>query len=436
MRKPRSGPGVAEYFDNVVLVGVDAKIARNLERLAHDRLGIHFGVREQRPRRRQGVVAARADRRNAALRLDHVAVAREHERRLGIGHDHHGLKMPQRAVRAPELGKLNRSAHQVAGVLLEHPLKPLKQREGIGRGAGKAHQNAVVKDAAHLARGRLEDHVSQVGVYTSTVGEDTTLVNTFATDAFREACEMAYAWSQAGYSNPEGSANTLGHDAVVMSGQSKGVIMGHSATVEGIAEMFTENNTYGGTFDAVQIAISDMTTNTLTYGVAYTSENVADAAKMMSLIWTDEFIASSLIYGAEDVSYVWNDDHTFIEYPEGLDMNTVPYTNMYTSGAFGNQFLLYPWDEVDEEEDNFPLELMEQAWYPKSFGFIPDSSNVSTQVAAVSNVYDQYYDVLTYGDVDPAEYLPMFLSELETAGINDIIAEYQTQLDAWLETLE
>ena len=82
------------------------------------------------------------------------------------------------------------------------------------------------------------------------------------------------------------------------------------------------------------------------------------------------------------------------------------------------------------------MELMEQAWYPKSFGFIPDSSNVSTQVAAVSNVYDQYYDVLTYGDVDPAEYLPMFLSELETAGINDIIAEYQTQLDAWLETLE
>ena len=49
---------------------------------------------------------------------------------------------------------------------------------------------------------------------------------------------------------------------------------------------------------------------------------------------------------------------------------------------------------------------MEQAWYPQSFGFIPDSSNVSTQVAAVSNVYDQYYDVLTYGDVDPAEYLP------------------------------
>ena len=102
---------------------------------------------------------------------------------------------------------------------------------------------------------------------------------------------------------PEGSANTLGHDAVVMSGQSKGVIMGHSdSTVEGIAEMFTENNTYGGTFDAVEIATSDMSTNTLTYGVAYTSENVAAAAEMMSLIWTDEFIASSLIYGWRTMS--------------------------------------------------------------------------------------------------------------------------------------
>ena len=90
-----------------------------------------------------------------------------------------------------------------------------------------------------------------------------------------------------------------------------------------------------------------MTTNSLTYGGAYTYENVAAADKMMRLIWTDEYIASSLIYGAEDVSYVWNGGHTFIEYREGLDMNTVPYTNMYTSGALGNQFLLYPWDAVE-----------------------------------------------------------------------------------------
>ena len=283
----------------------------------------------------------------------------------------------------------------------------------------------------------FEDHVSPVGIYTATVGDSSELVNTYSTDAFREACEMAYEWSQAGYSDPEGSANTLSHDAIVLSGQSKGVIMGHAYSIETIEKMFTGNNTYGATFKAVEIATSDMSTNTLTYGIAYTSENVAAAAEMMSLIWTDEFIASTLIYGLENESWVWNADKTSIEYPEGLDINTVPYTALYSCGSFGNQFLLYPMDANTSAEDKvFMKELIDNAWYPPLFGFIPDSSNVSTQVAAVSNIYDQYYNVLTYGDVDPTEYLPQFLSELETAGINDIIAEYQAQADAWLETLE
>ena len=46
--------------------------------------------------------------------------------------------------------------------------------------------------------------------------------------------------------------------------------MGHAYSIETIENMFTSNNTYGGTFKAVEIATSDMTTNTLTYGVAYT----------------------------------------------------------------------------------------------------------------------------------------------------------------------
>ena len=39
------------------------------------------------------------------------------------------------------------------------------------------------------------------------------------------------------------------------------------------------------------------------------------------------------------------------------------------------------------------------------------------------------------GDVNPDEFLPKFLEELETAGINDIIAEYQSQVDEWLKTI-
>lgn len=279
----------------------------------------------------------------------------------------------------------------------------------------------------------FEDHTSTVGTYTATVGDSTQLVNYFATDAFKKGVELAYQHRQAGYADPEGSTNTQSHDALVLSGSSKGVIMGHAYSLETIDQMFTMNNTYGATFKSVEIARSDMATNTLTYGIPYTSGNPSAAAKMLNLIWTDEVVANALIYGLEGESWEWNADHTSIQYPDGLDINTVPYTALYTCGAFGNQFLLYGFDGNTSESDKvFMKELLDEAWYPPLFGFIPSSEKVSTQVAAVSNVYNQYFKPLTYGDVNPDDVLPQFLADLEEAGINDIIAEYQSQVDAWL----
>lgn len=279
----------------------------------------------------------------------------------------------------------------------------------------------------------FETHTSLVGTYFATVGDDPTLVNYFTTDAFKEGIKKAYEHRQKGYVDPEGSTNTQSHDALVMSGAVKGVIMGHAYSIDTIEKMFTGNNSYGAKFKAVQIATSDMTTNTLTYGIPYTSKNPAKAAEMMNLIWTDEFIASTLIYGLEGKSWVWNEDHTSIEYPEGLGIDSVPYTALYTCGAFGNQFLLYGFDQNTSEADKgFMKELIDNAWYPPLFGFIPDSTNVSTQIAAISNVYNQYYNTLVYGDVDPDVYLPQFLDALDQAGINDVLKEYQSQVDAWL----
>ena len=281
------------------------------------------------------------------------------------------------------------------------------------------------------------DHTSQIGTYTATVGDDTTVVNYYATDAYKRGVERAYKWVQNGWCDPEGSNNTLGHDALVLSGSAKGVIMGHAYSIETCDAMFDDNSKAhtenGIDFGCVQIGISDMATNGLVYGVAYTSPNPAAAAKLMNIIWTDEFVASALIYGLEGVSYVWNEDHTSIEWPEGLNMGTVPYSALYTCGAFGNQFLLYGMDSNTSESDKqFMKDLMDQSWYPRQFGFTPSTENVQTQVAAVANIVNQYNTTLTYGEEDPAEVLPEFLADLEAAGINDIVADYQAQLDAWL----
>jgi len=278
-----------------------------------------------------------------------------------------------------------------------------------------------------------EMDISTIGTYAATIGSDPTLVNFYETEAFKKAIYTAYDWRNKGYLDPEGSANTLSHDAVVMGGNSKGVIMGHSADAAGIGDMFDKMNTYGADFEAVTIGFSDLYTDTVGVGISYTSGNPAAAADFIDLLYTDEFVWCSLIYGAEGQDYVWNEDRTVCDYPEGLDGNTIPYPLMYSCGIIGNGFQGLPFENTDSgSSGEYGMELMQNAWCPPLYGFTPSTANVATQVAAVSNVVDQYLKVLTFGDVDPDEFYPQFLDALKVAGIDDIIADYQAQADAWL----
>ena len=54
------------------------------------------------------------------------------------------------------------------------------------------------------------------------------------------------------------------------------------------------------------------------------------------------------------------------------------------------------------------------------------------QISAVSNVRSKYYKALITGAVDPEEYIPLLLQEMEDAGSAEVIAEMQRQVDAWL----
>ena len=69
-----------------------------------------------------------------------------------------------------------------------------------------------------------------------------------------------------------------------------------------------------------------------------------------------------------------------------------------------------------------------------ALGFSFDAANVSDEISACSAVVDQYINslLLALGDTDAL--YSEFLAALEKAGIDDVIAEKQSQLNAWLET--
>ncbi|MBR0137086.1 MAG: ABC transporter substrate-binding protein [Erysipelotrichaceae bacterium] len=281
--------------------------------------------------------------------------------------------------------------------------------------------------------------VCQIGSYAATVGESTTLVNYYKTDAFKKAIELAYDYRQKGYADPEGSMNTSSHDQVVMTGRSKGVIMGHSAEADGIAAMFTKTADYGDgvthNFGAVTIGIGDLYTDTLGIGIAQKCKDPKSAAKFINLLYTDEFVWNSLMYGAEGDHYIWNADHTKVTYPVVMNFNNAPYNCIYSCGMIGNGFQMWGQDGSDESgsNPNYGKELMQTAWCPPLYGFTPVQTNVLDEISACSNVVDKYLNSMTYGDENPADLYPKFIAELEAAGIDKIIADYQTQVDQWVQ---
>src|SRR6185295_8096031 len=117
------GSFTLEYLDLELGVGVDADLGGDLERFPDDLPRGQLRVLHQRPGRRHGEGAARADPDDAVVRLDDVALPRDQQRALLVRDQQEGLQAPQEAVGAPFLRKVDRRLRDVPLRLLEHPLE-------------------------------------------------------------------------------------------------------------------------------------------------------------------------------------------------------------------------------------------------------------------------------------------------------------------------
>ncbi|NCB36244.1 MAG: DUF3502 domain-containing protein, partial [Clostridia bacterium] len=81
---------------------------------------------------------------------------------------------------------------------------------------------------------------------------------------------------------------------------------------------------------------------------------------------------------------------------------------------------------------DWELEQNKNAKTSVAMGFTFDSSPVKAEYTAVTNVIEQYLPGLICGSADPKTEIPLFLERLADAGLGEIIAQKQAQLDAWL----
>ncbi len=275
-----------------------------------------------------------------------------------------------------------------------------------------------------------DDYYQPVGVL---IDYETTLVDLYSSDLFRERCELVRSWYEEGLVMQDAATTTSDAAELMSSGNYFCYVASYSYPEEDTAASL-EAQCGGYSIGAKIIGEAYLDTsdiNALTWMVASNSKNAETALAFLNLTFTDEDICNLLIYGIEGRDYVWNDDGT-VSYPEGEDSTTVPYTAQLSCGTLGNYFIMYPLEGTDPDSLEWELEQNQSAKTSVAMGFTFDSSSLKTQYTAVANVIAQYLPGLECGSLDPETEIDNFVNALNNAGYQDILNAKQEQLDAWL----
>ncbi|NLT15755.1 MAG: ABC transporter substrate-binding protein [Clostridiales bacterium] len=267
------------------------------------------------------------------------------------------------------------------------------------------------------------------------IGSDPKVVNLYSTDIYKKYIDLMHSWYEKGYMPMDVSTSTAQATELMKAGRLFSTYGGYADGTGGPTVGTLWSFLLGKNIDGKQIATPyvDTSATSLAMCVSSKSANPEAAVKFLNILYTDEFVINTLLYGIEGEDYVKVSEHV-IALPEGLTPDTVGYTAALTSGVMGSNSLM--WVNTSEEDyASVQKAIAMNATSEKSpfFGFVFDPTNVMNEMTALSNVASQYLPGLQCGSSDPAEVLPQFIKALEDAGIDKVIAEKQTQLDAWIK---
>lgn len=267
--------------------------------------------------------------------------------------------------------------------------------------------------------------------------DSTTVVNEFETDTYKDYVTKMAEWYDAGYIYKDAATDTQGSAAMMKAGNTfsyataiKPGFLVEANAANGVEcyAMYFGTNIEGG-YSTTNVSFFDT-------GIATNSMDPDMAFKFVSALYTDPVVMNLWQNGIEGVNYQVLDDGTAY-FVDGEDAANFTY-HMNTGWAMGNQFISYVWNDGSKTADYWEKLADHNTWaqYSPAFGFMWDSTNFSTQIAACTNVLNQYRAALETGSVgvDGVEdTLKAMNDALYASGLQDIMDEKQVQLDAWIE---
>ena len=258
---------------------------------------------------------------------------------------------------------------------------------------------------------------------------DTKVINLYETPEYKAICNTMYDWYKKGLILPDAATNTTNGVTLIKNDKAFALVTNQKPGFANQQAGQTGKEMYA-------IALTEPYTNTyqvnnFLWTISTNCEDPVSAMKMLNLMYTDADVANLLIWGIEGKHYVKTDVPNIIDYPAGVDSSNTGW-GLNLGWEMGNQFLSYVWKGDSPDLMTELAAFNKSARVSKAMGFVFDSTSVKAEIAALTNVVNQYKLGLECGQSNPEETLPKFIADLKANGIDKVITEKQKQLDTYL----
>lgn len=207
---------------------------------------------------------------------------------------------------------------------------------------------------------------------------------------------------------------------------------------------YMQEHLYGDAFTTKMKMYDTIWTDTSNFhsaGTAISSKCAEPERAMMllNLLNTDSKLATMMRFGIEGTHYTYDDEDkmTFEGTKNDVSSGDRPYYYWYMAGV-GNLTIVNAPEDLTGPDNIMITNMMEynnSCLSGNHMGFVFDTKPVVNEVAACTNVVAEYQNELVKGQCssqeEVQEIVEEFVAKLKANGVDTIVSEVQSQLDAW-----
>ncbi len=158
--------------------------------------------------------------------------------------------------------------------------------------------------------------------------------------------------------------------------------------------------------------------------ISSNSEQPEKVMKFLNLLNTDSYLRNMIDSGIEGIHYEKIADNRVRMLPASSDYDMPTF-------SLGNMFITY----LNEADPENKWEVFEEwnstALESPLLGFNFDITPVRSELAAITNVAEEFGSGLFTGGYDSEVYLSQAIEKFEAVGLNKVLEEMQKQIDQW-----